>query len=120
MIGLLYPFKYRRNYQGGHDGPDPPRLCPKCGIAAEPNQRFCSECGTTLNVASNQPTAIASGEQSVIPSQGAQFATQPESGGGVPGNTSTAPTQVAARHLRQPPIALQLTIQRSENSCKAE
>jgi hypothetical protein len=81
---------------------NPPRLCPKCGTPAEPNQRFCSECGTTLNVASNQPTAMASGEQSVIPSQGAQFATQPEPGGGVPGNTGTAPTQMVGASGQTP------------------
>ncbi len=73
---------------------NPPRLCPNCGTPAEPNQRFCSECGTTLNAASNQPTALASGEQAVVSSHGAQFATQPEPGGGVPGNTATAPTQM--------------------------
>jgi hypothetical protein len=75
---------------------NPPRLCPGCGTPAEPNQRFCSECGATLNVASNQPTALASGEQPALSSQGsgAQFAAQPEPGIGVPGNTATAPTQL--------------------------
>ncbi len=81
---------------------NPPRLCPKCGIPAEPNQRFCSECGTTLNVASNQPTALASGEQAVFPSQGAQFATQPEPGGGVPGNAAIAPTQIVGASGQTP------------------
>lgn len=81
---------------------NPPRLCPKCGTPAEPNQRFCSECGTTLNVASNQPTALASGEQPLIPSQGAQFATQPEPGGGVSGNTATAPTQMVGASGQTP------------------
>src|SRR5580658_1750694 len=80
---------------------NPPRLCPRFGIPAEPNQRFCSECGTTLNVASNQPTALASGEQPVIPSQGAQFATQPEPGSG-PGNTATAPTQMVGASGQMP------------------
>ena len=80
----------------------PPRLCPKCGTPAEPNQHFCSECGTTLNVASNQPTALASGEQPVIPSQGAQFATQPEQGGSVPGSTATAPTQMVGASGQTP------------------
>jgi zinc-ribbon domain len=75
---------------------NPPRLCPRCGTPAEPNQRFCSECGTTLNVASNQPTALASGEQPALSSQGsgAQFAAQPEPGVGISGNSATAPTQL--------------------------
>jgi zinc-ribbon domain len=74
----------------------PTRLCPNCGTPAEPGQRFCSECGTTLNMASNQATALASGEQSLAPSQGsgAQFATQPEPGAGTPNNAAAMPTQL--------------------------
>jgi len=81
---------------------NPPRLCPNCGTPAEPNQRFCSECGTTLNAASNQPTALASGEQAAVSSQGAQFAAQPGPGSGVPGNTATAPTQLVGASGQTP------------------
>lgn len=72
----------------------PPRLCPNCGTPVEPNQRFCSECGTTLNIASNQPTALASGEQETLLSQGsgAQFAPPPASN--VSGDAATVPTQL--------------------------
>ena len=75
---------------------NPPRLCPNCGTPAEANQRFCSECGTTLNVASNQPTALASGEQAAFASQGsgAQFATQPSPGTNGSGDVAMAPTQL--------------------------
>ena len=76
---------------------NPPRLCPNCGIPAEPNQRFCAECGTTLSMVSNHPTALASGEQ-----QGVQFATQPESGNGASGNTATAPTQLVGTSGQAP------------------
>src|SRR5579859_1010650 len=73
-----------------------PRLCPNCGTPAEANQRFCSECGTTLNIASNQPTALASGEQAALASQGsgAQFATQPAPGTNGSGDAAMAPTQL--------------------------
>ncbi len=75
---------------------NPPRLCPNCGTPAEPNQRFCSECGTTLNVASNLPTAMASGEQSLLASQGsgAQFGAQPASATNGSGDAATAPTEL--------------------------
>lgn len=81
---------------------NPPRLCPRCGTAAEPNQRFCSECGTTLNVASNQPTSLASGEQATFISHGSQFATQPQPGDGVPGNTAIPPTQLVGASGQTP------------------
>jgi hypothetical protein len=42
---------------------NPPLLCPNCNTPAPPNQRFCSECGTTLNVGANKPTALASESQ---------------------------------------------------------
>ncbi len=75
---------------------NPPRLCPNCGTPAEPNQRFCSECGTTLNIASNQPTALASGEQAALASQGsgAQFATQPAPATNSTGDAAMMPTQL--------------------------
>lgn len=74
---------------------NPSRLCPNCGTPAEPNQRFCSECGTTLNVASNQPTAMASGEQPALASQGsgAQYATQPAPATNGSGDAAVVPTQ---------------------------
>lgn len=81
---------------------NPPRLCPNCGTPAEANQRFCAECGTTLSMVSNQPTALASGEQSAIPVQGAQYATQPEAGNGASGNTVTAPTQLVGTSGQAP------------------
>ncbi len=85
---------------------NPPRLCPTCGTPAEPNQRFCSECGTTLNMASNQPTALASGEQQVIPSRGSgtQFATQAEPGVSTPGDAATAPTQLVGAPGQTPGV----------------
>jgi hypothetical protein len=85
---------------------NPPRLCPRCGTPAEPNQRFCSECGTTLNMASNQPTALASGEQQVIPSRGSgtQFATQAEPGVSTPGDAATAPTQLVGASGQTPGV----------------
>src|SRR6266487_1164139 len=48
---------------------NPPSLCPHCNTPAQPNQRFCSECGTTLHVGANKPTTFASGSQfaQVIP-----------------------------------------------------
>ena len=75
---------------------NPSRLCPRCGTPAQPNQRFCSECGTTLNIASNLPTAMASGEQAALASQGSgvQFATQPAPVTNGSGDTATAPTQL--------------------------
>src|SRR5690349_22272125 len=75
---------------------NPPRLCPNCGTPVEPNQRFCSECGTTLSMVSNLPTALASGEHETLPSQssGAQFATQPAPPTNGSGDTATAPTQL--------------------------
>src|SRR5690348_11679393 len=75
---------------------NPPRLCPNCGTPVEPNQRFCSECGTTLNTASNQPTALASGEQETLLSQGsgAQFATQPAPDANGSDNAAMVPTQL--------------------------
>ena len=42
---------------------NPPLLCPNCNTPAPPNQRFCSECGTTLNIGANKPTALASESQ---------------------------------------------------------
>lgn len=44
---------------------NPPSLCPHCNTPAQPNQRFCSECGTTLHVGANKPTALASESQFV-------------------------------------------------------
>ena len=79
-----------------------PRLCPNCGTPAEANQRFCAECGTTLSMASNQPTTLASGEQQGILMQGAQYATQPEPGNGASGNTATAPTQLVGTSGQAP------------------
>ena len=75
---------------------NPPRLCPRCGTPAEANQRFCAECGTTLHMASNQPTALASGEQAALAPQGngAQFATQPAPGTNGSGDAALAPTQL--------------------------
>ncbi|MGH2494462.1 MAG: zinc ribbon domain-containing protein [Ktedonobacteraceae bacterium] len=81
---------------------NPPRLCPNCGTPAEPNQRFCAECGTTLSMVSNHPTALASGEQQAIPMQGAQYATQPEAGNGASGNTAIAPTQLVGTSGQAP------------------
>lgn len=42
---------------------NPPLLCPTCNTPAQSNQRFCAECGTTLNVGANKPTALASESQ---------------------------------------------------------
>lgn len=83
---------------------NPPRLCPNCGTPAEPNQRFCAECGTTLHMASNQPTVLASGEQATLASQGsgAQFATQPAPGTNGSSDTATAPTQLVGAPDNQP------------------
>src|SRR5690348_8567506 len=44
-----------------------PHLCPKCATPAEPNQRFCSECGTILNAEANKPTALAGEKQPIQP-----------------------------------------------------
>ena len=81
---------------------NPSRLCPNCGTPAEPNQRFCAECGTTLSMVSNQPTALASGEQQAMPVPGAQYATQPEPGNGASGNTAIAPTQLVGTSGQAP------------------
>jgi hypothetical protein len=83
---------------------NPPRLCPNCGTPAEPNQRFCAECGTTLHMASNQPTVLASGEQATLASQGngAQFATQPAPGTNGSGDAALAPTQLVGAPGEQP------------------
>jgi hypothetical protein len=64
----------------------PPRICPHCGNPVEPEQRFCAECGTTLNEASNQPTALASGEQSAatVPTSGAQLYSRPADANPIP------------------------------------
>ena len=35
--------------------------CPQCGLPASPGQRFCSNCGTTLDAGFNAPTAAPSG-----------------------------------------------------------
>lgn len=42
---------------------NPPLLCPNCNTPAQPGQRFCAECGTTLNFGANRPTALASESQ---------------------------------------------------------
>ena len=73
---------------------NPPRLCPNCGTPVEPNQRFCSECGTTLNIASNQPTALASGEQETLLSQGSAAPFAPPSATNASGDAATVPTQL--------------------------
>jgi len=44
-----------------------PHLCPKCGAPAEPNQRFCAECGTVLDAEANKPTALAGEKQAAKP-----------------------------------------------------
>ena len=44
---------------------NPPLLCPQCNAPAQPHQRFCAECGTTLHVGANTPTALASESQFV-------------------------------------------------------
>jgi hypothetical protein len=36
------------------------RFCPECGNLATPDQRFCSNCGTTLDASNNMPTASIS------------------------------------------------------------
>lgn len=36
-----------------------PRLCPRCGTPAAPNQRFCAECGTVLDAEVNRPSGRA-------------------------------------------------------------
>ena len=38
------------------------RTCPRCGAPISAGQRFCAECGTTLDVEVNKPTEAASGE----------------------------------------------------------
>lgn len=37
----------------------PTRFCPRCGIPLEPEQRFCSNCGATVDFDAANPTALA-------------------------------------------------------------
>lgn len=65
---------------------NPPVICPRCGTRAEPGQRFCSECGATLNRDVNKPTELAGG---------ASFETVPAQSGASPQTPQTpqlAPT----------------------------
>src|SRR6266699_3746395 len=68
---------------------NPPWLCPNCNTPAQPDQRFCAECGTTLHVGANKPTAFA------IESQPAQ-ATPPGQSNGSAYATGRAPQPGAA------------------------
>ncbi|MDQ2716566.1 MAG: zinc-ribbon domain-containing protein [Chloroflexota bacterium] len=45
-----------------------PRPCPRCGIPVTPGQRFCSNCGATIDISAADPTAHAE-----ISGQGAQI-----------------------------------------------
>ncbi|MDQ6661251.1 MAG: zinc ribbon domain-containing protein [Chloroflexota bacterium] len=38
----------------------PSRICPQCGTSVPANQRFCSNCGSTMDIGVNNPTAAAS------------------------------------------------------------
>lgn len=80
---------------------NPPLLCPKCGTPAQPNQRFCAECGTTLYTDANKPTAFASQSQLAqaterAPQSGAASPVTPLStpptpqSGNVPGQTPSS------------------------------
>ena len=56
-----------------------PPACPHCGTAATPGQRFCSNCGGTLDAGFGIPTAAASsGEQyPQVPDLSTQLSTPP-------------------------------------------
>ncbi len=92
---------------------NPPLLCPNCNTPAPPNQRFCSECGTTLNVGANKPTALASESQfaqAAPPGQnnGSQDATEraPRPGSAPPvAPLSTPPTPQPGMAPGQAPYA---------------
>src|SRR5437588_9958880 len=73
-----------------------PLLCPKCHTPAEANQRFCAECGTTLNIGANKPTSLASD------SQLAQAAS-PGLDGGTQSPTERAPKSFDATMLTPQP-----------------
>ncbi len=57
----------------------PTSYCPTCRTPAAQGQRFCSNCGGTINSGVNKPTEMtpSSGAHSVVPDLGTQFATPP-------------------------------------------
>lgn len=50
-----------------------PASCPKCGTLATPGQRFCSNCGTTLDISANKQTEYVTEDEM-------QHAVQPAEG----------------------------------------
>src|SRR5712691_2171541 len=84
---------------------NPPLLCPNCNMPTQPNQRFCSECGTTLNVEANKPTALASESQfaqAIPPGQNTGSADATER---APQSIDTAQTVGTPQPGSAPPVA---------------
>lgn len=68
---------------------NPPVICPRCGTRAEPGQRFCSECGATLNRDVNKPTELAGSVSfETVPAQSGATPQPPQS----PQTPQLAPT----------------------------
>src|SRR5579863_5124578 len=57
----------------------PSRPCPHCGNLVAPGQRFCSNCGTTMDMGFANPTAAASGSEHIagVPEAATQLPTPP-------------------------------------------
>lgn len=80
----------------------PPRFCPQCGSAVPVGQRFCSNCGVTMDIDFGKPTAASSSDPRH--SQYPDIPTQLPAGG-MPMQGGAVPPPPPVQSFTPPPVA---------------
>lgn len=87
----------------------PSRPCPHCGNLVAPGQRFCSNCGTTMDMGFANPTAAASGSEHIagVPEAATQLPVPPPLPVGIYNQNQTPPPPPPTYYPSQGPQAQQ-------------